>query len=66
VVNSVYHRGYDVREPAVVLIIHDELVVLSYPGPDRSVRLEQLRLGKAMPRRYQERWYGRFRDGGVC
>ena len=37
VVNAVYHRGYDVREPVEVRITHDELVVLSYPGPDRSV-----------------------------
>ena len=53
VVNAVYHRGYDVREPVEIRIMHDELVVLSYPGPDRSVRLEQLRVGKAMPRRYR-------------
>jgi len=29
VVNSVYHRGYDVREPVEIRIMHDELVVLS-------------------------------------
>jgi ATP-dependent DNA helicase RecG len=40
--------------------LHDELVVLSYPGPDRSVRLEQLRAGKAMPRRYRNRRIGEF------
>ena len=40
--------------------MHDELVVLSYPGPDRSVRLEQLRVGKAMPRRYRNRRIGEF------
>jgi ATP-dependent DNA helicase RecG len=40
--------------------MRDELVVLSYPGPDRSVRLEQLRIGKAMPRRYRNRRIGEF------
>lgn len=60
VVNAVYHRGYDVREPVEIRIMHDELVVLSYPGPDRSVRLEQLRIGKAMPRRYRNRRIGEF------
>lgn len=60
VVNAVYHRGYDVREPIEVRIMHDELVVLSYPGPDRSVRMEQLRIGKAMPRRYRNRRIGEF------
>lgn len=60
VVNAVYHRGYDVREPVEVRIAHDELVVLSYPGPDRSVRLEQLRAGRAQPRRYRNRRIGEF------
>lgn len=60
VVNAVYHRGYDVREPIEIRIMHDELVVISYPGPDRSVRLEQLRIGKAMPRRYRNRRIGEF------
>jgi len=36
------------------------MVVLSYPGPDRSVRLEQLRIGRAMPRRYRNRRIGEF------
>jgi len=60
VVNAVYHRAYDVREPVEVRIMHDELVVLSYPGPDRSVRLEQLRVGRAQPRRYRNRRIGEF------
>jgi ATP-dependent DNA helicase RecG len=60
VVNAVYHRGYDVREPVEIRIMHDELVVLSYPGPDRSVRLDQLRLGRAHPRRYRNRRIGEF------
>jgi ATP-dependent DNA helicase RecG len=38
----------------------DELVLLSYPGPDRSVRLDQLRAGRAMPRRYRNRRIGEF------
>ena len=60
VVNAVYHRGYDVREPVEIRIERDELVVLSYPGPDRSVRLEQLRAGRAQPRRYRNRRIGEF------
>lgn len=59
-VNAVYHRGYDTREPVEVRIDADELVVLSYPGPDRSVGLEQLRAGKAAPRRYRNRRLGEF------
>ncbi len=43
-----------------VRISKDELVVLSYPGPDRSVRLEELRTGRALPRRYRNRRIGEF------
>ena len=60
VVNAVYHRGYDTREPIEVRIERNELFVLSYPGPDRSVRLEQLRAGHARPRRYRNRRIGEF------
>ncbi|MFZ4859643.1 MAG: Fic family protein [Desulfuromonadaceae bacterium] len=60
VVNALYHRGYDTREPVEIRIMHDELIVLSYPGPDRSVHLEQLRIGKAMSRRYRNRRIGEF------
>ena len=60
VVNAVYHRGYDTREPIEVRIERSELFVLSYPGPDRSVRLEQLRAGHARPRRYRNRRIGEF------
>ena len=60
VANAVYHRGYDVREPIEVRISKDDLVILSYPGPDRSVRLAQLRAGRAIPRRYRNRRIGEF------
>ena len=60
VVNAIYHRGYDVREPVEVRIDREELVVLSYPGPDRSVRLDELRAGRARPRRYRNRRIGEF------
>jgi len=60
VVNAVYHRGYDTREPIEIRLEHTELMVISYPGPDRSVRLEQLRAGRAQPRRYRNRRIGEF------
>ena len=38
-VNAVYHRSYEEREPVEVRIGYDELVDrLSVPGPDRSIR----------------------------
>ena len=48
------------REPVAVRISRDELVVLSHPGPDRSVRLEQLRTGKVMPRLSRNHRIGEF------
>ena len=58
--NAIYHRRYDVCEPVEVRISRDELVVLSYPGPDRSIRLAQLRAGNAIPRRCRNRRIGEF------
>ena len=60
VVNAVYHRSYEIREPIEVRITPEELVVLSFPGPDRSIRLADLRKGKAVSRRYRNRRIGEF------
>jgi ATP-dependent DNA helicase RecG len=60
VVNAIYHRSYEIREPVEVRINPDELVVLSFPGPDRSIRMEDLSAGKAICRRYRNRRIGEF------
>ncbi|MBD3892670.1 Fic family protein [Hydrogenophaga sp.] len=39
-VNAVYHRSYEEREPVEVRIGYDELVIVSVPGPDRSIKTE--------------------------
>lgn len=57
-VNAVYHRGYDVREPIEVSITRDDLSVVSYPGPDRSVKQDELASGRAISRRYRNRRIG--------
>ncbi|MFN5349119.1 MAG: RNA-binding domain-containing protein, partial [Polaromonas sp.] len=59
-VNAVYHRNYESQDPIEVRITPDELAILSYPGPDRSVRLEDLRAGRAVSRRYRNRRIGEF------
>jgi len=59
-VNAVYHRSYEIREPIEVRITPDDLVVLSFPGPDRSIRMEDLRAGRAVSRRYRNRRIGEF------
>ena len=58
--NAVYHRGYDVREPIEVRVTPDAMTITSYPGPDRSLKLELLRKGNVVARRYRNRRVGEF------
>jgi len=61
VVNAVYHRSYEVREPIEIRIDPQQLMVLSFPGPDRSIRIEDLQAGRAVvSRRYRNRRIGEF------
>ncbi len=60
VVNAIYHRSYEIREPVEVRITPQELVVLSYPGPDLSIRMNDLQAGRAVSRRYRNRRIGEF------
>ena len=58
--NAIYHRSYEEREPVEVRITPEELLVLSYPGADRSIRMEDLQRGQAVSRRYRNRRIGEF------
>jgi len=60
VVNAVYHRSYEIREPVEVRVSPEDLVVLSYPGPDRSIRMEDSHNGRGVSRRYRNRRIGEF------
>ena len=59
-VNAIYHRSYEEREPVEVRITPEELVVLSFPGADRSIRMEDFQKGEAVSRRYRNRRIGEF------
>ena len=59
-VNAVYHRSYEERESIEVRISRTELVILSFPGPDRSIRLEDFKAGRGVSRRYRNRRIGEF------
>ncbi|MFC5610180.1 Fic family protein [Variovorax soli] len=59
-VNAVYHRSYEEREPIEVRISRDELAILSFPGPDRSIRMADFAAGRAVSRRYRNRRIGEF------
>jgi ATP-dependent DNA helicase RecG len=59
-VNAVYHRSYEVREPIEVRIDRKEVAVLSFPGPDRSIKLADFEAGRVVSRRYRNRRIGDF------
>lgn len=59
-VNAVYHRSYDISEPVEVRIHPDRIEILSFPGPDRSVRKEDIAAGNILYRRYRNRRIGEF------
>jgi ATP-dependent DNA helicase RecG len=59
-VNAVYHRSYEIREPIEVRVLPDHITITSYPGPDRSISLSNLKAGKLIARRYRNRRIGEF------
>ena len=59
-VNAIYHRSYEEREPVEIRITPQELTILSFPGADRSIRMEDHRTGRAISRRYRNRRIGEF------
>ena len=58
--NAVYHRSYELREPIEVRILPDHVTITSYPGPDRSISLDDLSRGTLIARRYRNRRIGEF------
>ena len=50
-VNAVYHRSYEQREPVEVRVNPDGIEVISYPGPDAWIRTKALDGGKIVARR---------------
>jgi ATP-dependent DNA helicase RecG len=59
-VNAVYHRAYDLREPIEVRVNPATIEVLSYPGPDPSIRPKDLKGERFLSRRYRNRRIGEF------
>ena len=57
-VNAIYHRAYEEREPVKVRITPQELTILSLPGADRSIPMEEVQTGRAISRRYRNRRIG--------
>lgn len=61
IVNALYHRSYQEREPVEISIMPEHIEIISYNGADRSIKLEDLRAGKRIhARRYRNRRLGDF------
>jgi ATP-dependent DNA helicase RecG len=60
VVNALYQRSYEQREHVEVRVNPDGIEVVSYPGPDASIRTEALNGDKIVARRYRNRRIGEF------
>ena len=60
VVNALYHRDYQIQEPVEISIEPDCIRIISYGGPDRSIKLSDLNHGIAHARRYRNRKLGDF------
>ncbi len=59
-VNAVYHRSYEEREPIEIRITPEEVTILSFPGPDETISMDELVTGRAIARRYRNRRIGEF------
>ncbi len=59
-VNALYHRDYQVREPVEIRIYPHSITIINYGGPDRSIKLEAFQKGSVKPRRYRNRRLGDF------
>ena len=60
-VNALYHRDYQEREPVEITIEPTHVDILSYSGPDRSISAEAIKAARKLKaRRYRNRRLGDF------
>lgn len=59
-VNAMYHRGYDVREPVEIRILKDRIEIRSYPGLERSVPFSEFQNNNIRGKKYRNRRIGDF------
>lgn len=59
-VNAVYHKSYEIREPITVTLTPDCLEIKSFPGPDRYITDDDLQNGHIVGQRYRNRRIGDY------
>lgn len=58
--NAILHKAYDIPEPITVTITLDSMEITSIPGPDRSIKKEDLDRGVLVSKRNRNRRIGDF------
>ena len=60
IVNALYHRNWEIREPVEIRILPDCIEIINQGGPDRSVKIEEIKKGIIRNKRYRNRRIGDF------
>jgi len=60
IVNALYHRSWEIREPVEIRILPDCIEIINQGGPDRSVKLDEVQKGIIRNKRYRNRRIGDF------
>lgn len=60
VVNAVYHRSYERKNPVEIQVHPDKIEILSFPGPMPPVDKEMLKKERIIAREYRNRKLGGF------
>jgi ATP-dependent DNA helicase RecG len=58
--NAVYHRNYELQDPIEVRVLPEAIEIISYGGPDPSLRQADFNRGVIRARRYRNRRIGEF------
>lgn len=53
--NAIFHKSYAIHEPVTVMILPDRIEITSVPGPDRSIRDQDIKDGHMVSRRCRNR-----------
>ena len=59
-VNAVYHKSYNVREPIEIRVNYDSIQILSFEGPMPPINNEDLKKERVISRSYRNRRIGDF------
>ena len=60
IVNALYHRSWEIREPVEIRILPDCIEIVNQGGPDRSIKMTEIQRGIVHNRRYRNRRIGDF------